>query len=233
MTRTQSSHKKERRHCRTCESTEVYRTDERLDDQPRCWDCWEKAITIWRAEMRAAGRCPKCGKTATPFTFCDECRKRAAERSRRQYKAAKAARAIKEALDRQRAVVYEGNRAGQQALTKWRATISRAALLSAITEARGDYLEALAALEPPSWRVNSRNGYGKGFSVAVFWKPGQCSRRSEWSRQIVINLARMMGSEAEVSELRRSHGKGIRHERRPATTPGRPGTATSLLYDGQ
>ena len=42
MTRTDSNANNQRKSCATCQATEIYSADKRLDQRPLCWDCWEK-----------------------------------------------------------------------------------------------------------------------------------------------------------------------------------------------
>ena len=124
--------------CGACGSTAVYRRDDRLDDQARCWDCWVAAIGTWRTRMRAAGRCPNCGTPSRPYIFCQKCRTRRAKSGPAKRTRDKIAAAEREAAKRQETAIKAGERLGREALDEWRSRIDESTLLTAFTAASGD-----------------------------------------------------------------------------------------------
>ena len=93
-------------------------------------------------------------------------------------------------------------------MSEWATTVSAAALLEALIAGGGDYRDALAALEPPLWRVKSVGGWDPvSYAVHRAWEPGECAIEKRWPQETVRKLAQALEVKAEVAELRRSHRK--------------------------
>ena len=179
--------------------------DPRLDERALCWDCWVVAIKEWRAEMRAAGRCPNCGAPAEPFIFCQRCRNRSAEKGRAKHARHKAADAEQQAAVRQKKVLHAGERGGQQSLIDWRATVAGPALIAAFTAASGNYAETLARLGAPWWRIVERNYRS-------------CRADGSWPRHVLITLGQNLGVRDEMRRVRRTVDEE-RRARRASSAP--------------